>query len=27
VITYFADKKYKTETWQDYVKGFVSNLK
>ena len=26
VITYFADKKYKTETWQDFVKSFVSNL-
>lgn len=27
VISYFADEKYKTETWQDFVKNFVSRLK
>ena len=26
VVTFFATEKYKTETWQDFVKGFKSNL-
>ena len=26
VVTYFATEKYKTDTWQDFVKTFESNL-
>tara|TARA_B110000003_G_scaffold114988_1_gene117732 strand:+ start:13639 stop:14175 length:537 start_codon:yes stop_codon:yes gene_type:complete len=26
VVTYFAAEKYKTTTWEDFIKGFKSNL-
>tara|TARA_B100000780_G_scaffold268830_1_gene227106 strand:- start:149 stop:667 length:519 start_codon:yes stop_codon:yes gene_type:complete len=27
VVTYFAEEKYKTATWQEHIKSFKSNLK